>query len=86
MTTLEAKPIAFFFRPFSPLLGTPTPVAGASVLGTAALSIRAPLLFRCAKRQRSSWTLRSSASRHKGRIPKFCNPGLYILYMSDVFA
>jgi hypothetical protein len=41
MTTLETKPIAFFFRPFSPLLGTGVvgaPVDGRGV-GTAALSI-----------------------------------------------
>jgi hypothetical protein len=57
MTTLEAKPMAFFFSPFSPLLGTPTPVAGASALGTAALSIVLLSLF--------------TAICHSGRVGRY---------------
>ncbi len=40
MTTLETKPIAFFFSPLSPLLGAGVERAGAGLdAGTAVLSI-----------------------------------------------
>ena len=47
MTTLETNPIAFFFSPLSPLLGTGAERAGAGLdAGTAVLSISAPLCSR----------------------------------------
>ena len=87
MTTLEAKPMAFFFSPFSPLLGTRAPVAGASVPGTAALSIR---LLSCSRRDmrtavRLDATLKVRSGT-RGEYPNFAVAALYILYMSDAFA
>jgi len=67
MTTLETKPIAFFFRPLSPPLGVAAGRAGTSGMGAVALSIRCdgtayrPMRTsgRCPNLARLVWTFRT---------------------------